>query len=119
MPSNYLIIATTTVVGGVSQIISRRYEESHPEIEIQGKKGKKRAIVKFLAKNGLVTGIGLGVTTIFFKEGIILLKGRLSFLNNNPEVITTSKRKSLVQIARSKDAILSFISGGFIGYIVL
>ena len=65
-----------------------------------------------------MTGIGVGVTTIFFKEGFILLKGKLS--STNSEVIIASKpKKSIGQIARSKDAILSFISGGVIGYFFL
>ena len=113
---NIIILATTTVIGGVIQVTCRRYEKFHPEVENQG---KKRAISKFLAKNGLVTGIGVGLSPIFFKEGIILLKGRLSLLNNNPKVVVVTKPKSFARVAISKDAILSFISGSFVGYIWL
>ncbi len=115
---NIIIISSTAVVGGVMQLTCRRYEKRHPEVETQGKRSKRRAISKFISEHGLVTGIGVGVTTIFFKEGFILLKGKLS--STNSEVIIASKpKKSIGQIARSKDAILSFISGGVIGYFFL
>ena len=70
MSCNYYILATTTIVGGVLQLTFRRYEKCHPEVDPQGKRSKRRAISKFLAKNGLVTGIGVGLSPIFFKEGI-------------------------------------------------
>ena len=111
---NYYIVITTTIVGGVMQFTFGRYEKLNPEVETQGKKSKRKSISKFIAKNGLVTGMSLGVATIFVKEGFILLKGKLSLPNNNPEVIVTSKPKSIGQLARSKDAILSFISGAFV-----
>ena len=112
---NYYILATTTIIGGILQITFRRYEKSHPDVPNQVKKSKKRAVSKFIAKNGLVTGIGLGVTTIFFKEGFILLSGRLS--SSNSKVIVTSKPKSIGQLATSKTAIGSFISGAVVSSI--
>lgn len=113
MAYNYCIIVTTTIVGGVLQFTCQRYEKFNSEIET--KKSKKRTISKFIAKHGLVTGISLGVGTIFLKEGFILLKGR--FLNSNPEVVVLTKPKSLGRLATSKEAILSLISGGFLGSI--
>lgn len=116
MSYNCYILTTTTIVGGILQVTFRRYENSHPEVPNQVRKSKIKAISKFLAKNGLVMGIGVGVSTIVFKEGFILLKEKLS--STNSEVILASKpKKSIGRIARSKNAILSFISGAFVGYI--
>ena len=70
MSYNYYVLATTTIVGGVLQLTFRRYEKFSPKLETQGKKSKRKAISKFLAKNGLIAGVGIGVTTIFFKEGL-------------------------------------------------
>ncbi len=113
MPYNSYILITTTVIGGVMQFTFRRYEKFHPEVETQGKKG---AISKFIAENGLVTGIGVGLTTIVFKEGFILLKGRL-FSTNSKVILPSKPKKSIGRIARSKDAILSFLSGAIVGSI--
>lgn len=115
MSYNYYVLATTTIVGGVLQLTFRRYEKFSPELETQGKKSKRKAISKFLAKNGLIAGVGLGVTTLFFKEGFIFFKGKL--FSGNSEVIVVSKSKSFRQLATSKDAILSLISGAFVGSI--
>ena len=118
---NYYILGTTTVVGGVMQFACNQYEKRNPpaETQVKKKKSKRKVISQFIAKNGLVTGLGVGVTAIFFKEGFILLnlKGKLSLPNNNPKVIVTSKPKSISELARSKNAIVSFFSGGLIGAI--
>ncbi len=117
MAYNSYILVTITFIGGVMQFTFRRYEKLNPELNSQVKKSKRKAIFKFIAKKGLITGMGLGVATIFVKEGFILLKGKLSLLNNNPEIVVITKSKSIGQIAISKNAIWSLISGAFIGVI--
>ena len=103
-----IILITTTVTGGVIQVICKNYDD------IPTKNRKMNALIKFLAKKGLLFGFGVGGTVILIREGIVIFQT----LSAKPKVPPVERPKSFREIATSPRSLGAGILGLIIGIFI-
>lgn len=93
--TNAKIIISLTAIGGLLQTISRKSQQLDPELQndkdksddiesefnTNNRRGKSqlKAVVRFLSKNGLLSGIVVGVSSVLLKEVPLKRIGQLLF----------------------------------------
>ena len=105
MPYNKSILLLTTITGGIAQIICRNCDQ-----KTMDPKSKRYALVKFIANNGVIIGLGVGTGSFLIKEGMISFQT----LPASPKV---SPSRSFWKHATSPKAIASFVGGAVLGII--